>query len=106
LKEILSAFSGEKLDIDPSLQALISWNQKEASTDLRPEPDESLPTKQGEAEKERLGWDNDSNSTGDNLLFNRVRDLIRLKHYSIRTEKSYLSWIMRYIIFHNKRDPK
>jgi len=32
-----------------------------------------------------------------------VRNLIRLKHYSIRTEKSDLSWILRYILFHKKR---
>jgi integron integrase len=31
--------------------------------------------------------------------------MIRLKHYSIRTEKSYLPWIQRYIQFHHDRDP-
>jgi hypothetical protein len=40
------------------------------------------------------------------LLLSRARHLIRLKHYSIRTEKSYLPWIERYIRFHNGRDPK
>ena len=39
-------------------------------------------------------------------LLDRARHLIRLKHYSIRTEKSYLPWMERYIIFHNNRDPK
>ncbi|MBC8430836.1 MAG: phage integrase N-terminal SAM-like domain-containing protein [Desulfobacterales bacterium] len=39
-------------------------------------------------------------------LLDRVRDIIRLKHYSIRTEKSYISWMKRYIIYHNKRHPK
>ena len=39
-------------------------------------------------------------------LLDRVRDLIRLKHYSIRTEKAYISWIKRYIFFHNIRHPK
>jgi integron integrase len=39
-------------------------------------------------------------------LLDQVRHLIRLKHYSIRTEKSYLPWIQRYILFHNNRDPK
>ncbi len=32
--------------------------------------------------------------------------MLRLKHYSIRTEKSYLPWIERYIDFHKYRDPK
>lgn len=37
-------------------------------------------------------------------LLERARHLIRLKHYSIRTEESYLPWIERYILFHNNRD--
>ena len=32
--------------------------------------------------------------------------MIRRRHYSIRTEKSYVSWIKRFILFHNKRHPK
>jgi len=39
-------------------------------------------------------------------LLDQVRDLIRLKHYSIRTEQSYIPWIKRYIYFHKKRHPK
>jgi len=39
-------------------------------------------------------------------LLDQVRDIIRLKHYSIRTEKAYVNWIRRYILFHNKRHPK
>jgi integron integrase len=39
-------------------------------------------------------------------LLDHVRDAIRLKHYSIRTEESYVTWIKRYILFHNKRHPK
>ena len=39
-------------------------------------------------------------------LLDQVRTVIRYKHYSIRTEKSYIGWIRRYIIFHNKRHPK
>ena len=30
------------------------------------------------------------------------RDKIRLKQYSYQTEKTYLGWIKRYILFHNK----
>jgi site-specific recombinase XerD len=39
-------------------------------------------------------------------LLDQVRDVIRLKHYSYRTEESYLYWIRRYILFHHKRHPK
>jgi site-specific recombinase XerD len=39
-------------------------------------------------------------------LLDRVRDTIRLKHYSIRTEEAYIAWIKRYILFHHKRHPQ
>jgi Phage integrase, N-terminal SAM-like domain len=32
-------------------------------------------------------------------LLDQVRDAIRLKHYSYRTEESYVYWIRRYILF-------
>ena len=38
-------------------------------------------------------------------LLDQVRGLLRLKHYSIRTEQAYLHWIKRFILFHNKRHP-
>ncbi len=39
-------------------------------------------------------------------LLDQVRGIIRLKHYSIRTEHAYVSWIKRYIFYHDKRHPK
>ena len=39
-------------------------------------------------------------------LLDRVRDKIRLRHYSIRTEQAYLDWIKRFIVFHGKRHPE
>ncbi len=38
-------------------------------------------------------------------LLDIVRDKIRLKHYSLRTEHTYVDWIKRYILYHNKRHP-
>lgn len=38
-------------------------------------------------------------------LLDQLRERIRLKHYSIRTEQSYVQWVKRYIIFHGKRHP-
>ena len=38
-------------------------------------------------------------------LLNQVRDKIRLKHYSIRTEQAYTDWVKRFILFHKKRHP-
>jgi len=38
-------------------------------------------------------------------LLDRVREEIRKRHYSRRTEKSYIGWIRRFILFHGKRHP-
>ncbi len=38
-------------------------------------------------------------------LLDQVRAAIRTKHYSIRTEESYVNWIKKFILFHNKRHP-
>src|SRR5881628_1081413 len=38
-------------------------------------------------------------------LLDQVRDAIRVKHYSIRTEQAYVDWIRRFILFHDKRHP-
>ncbi len=38
-------------------------------------------------------------------LLDRVRDKIRLKHYSIRTEDAYIQWVRRFILYHDKRHP-
>jgi len=34
-----------------------------------------------------------------------VRGIIRVKHFSYRTEEAYINWIRRFILFHNKRHP-
>ena len=39
-------------------------------------------------------------------LMDQVRDVLRLKHYSLRTERSYCDWIERFIRFHQLRHPK
>ena len=43
--------------------------------------------------------------TGQPKLLDQVRDRIRTKHYSIRTEQTYIDWIKRFILFHDKRHP-
>ncbi len=43
---------------------------------------------------------------GQPRLLDQVRDRIRRKHYSIRTEQAYVDWIRRFILHHNKRHPR
>lgn len=42
----------------------------------------------------------------DVRLLDRVRVALRTRHYSPRTEKAYVGWIRRFIIFHGKRHPE
>ena len=39
-------------------------------------------------------------------LLEILRDKIRVKHYSISTERTYLYWVKEYILYHNKKHPK
>lgn len=47
-------------------------------------------------------------STGgkDKKLLEQIRDLMRLKHYSLRTEQTYCDWVERFIRFHQLRHPR
>jgi hypothetical protein len=38
-------------------------------------------------------------------LLERVRDRVRVLHYSIGAEQAYVDWARRFILFHAKRDP-
>jgi integron integrase len=39
-------------------------------------------------------------------LLEQMRDVLRARHYSIRTEDSYVDWARRFILFHHKRHPE
>lgn len=49
---------------------------------------------------------NPQNPPKPKKLLERARDVLRLQHYSIRTEEAYLGWMKRYILFHSKRHPE
>jgi integron integrase len=39
-------------------------------------------------------------------LLDQLRERIRYRHYSLRTEQAYVHWVKRFIFFHNKKHPK
>lgn len=39
-------------------------------------------------------------------LLDRLRDEIRVRHYSLRTEQTYIRWVRQYILYCNKQHPK
>jgi len=47
----------------------------------------------------------DSSVSRPPRLLDQLRDRIRLRHYSLRTERAYAQWVKRYIHFHGKRHP-
>ena len=38
-------------------------------------------------------------------LLDRVRNAIRIRQYSVATEKAYVGWVRRFILFHGKCHP-
>src|SRR5688572_7954300 len=38
-------------------------------------------------------------------LLDQMRERLRVQHYSLRTERAYVDWVRRFILFHGKRHP-
>ena len=39
-------------------------------------------------------------------LLDQYSEFLRNRHYSLRTEQTYIGWVRQYILFHNKRHPR
>ena len=63
----------------------------------------SLPI--GEAIRGFLVREGSPNPRAGPRLLDRVRQAIRVRHYSRKTEKAYVGWIKRFVIFHGRRHP-
>lgn len=50
--------------------------------------------------------DKDTSFSQPPKLLDQLRNRIRVKHYSIRTEQQYVQWVRRFIVFHGKRHPR
>ncbi len=85
------------------------WNEKIDSAKALPA---SHPTVVESAERVVLLANDTQNKSLTHELqclypspFERLITEIRQRHYSIRTEQAYLAWLVRFIVFNNKRDP-
>lgn len=45
-------------------------------------------------------------SAGGKKLLDQFSEALRNRHYSLRTEETYISWIRQFILYHNKRHPR
>ena len=61
---------------------------------------------ENEVEMDRQTGPTPVNDRPARRLLDRVRDAIRVRHYSYRTAEAYVGWIRRYILFHSKRHPQ
>lgn len=48
----------------------------------------------------------EKSETAKPKFLERVRAILRGRHYSLRTEEAYLGWMRRFILFHGKRHPQ
>lgn len=76
LSHLLVLFAGVPVEVEPSLRPAMALDHREPST-TAPRPE----------------------------LLVRVRLAIRTRHYSHRTEKTYVGWVRRFLVFHRHRDP-
>lgn len=87
LAHLLTLFAGEAVEVDLSLHRVRTHAAREPlpEKETLQEPEKELPA---------------------NLsLLDQVRQAIRKRHYSHKTEEAYVGWIKRFILFHNKRSP-
>ncbi len=80
VSHLLTLFAGETVDVETSL--LVATGQN--------------PGHKSEAHTE---------VASSQALLNQVRQAIRRKHYSNKTEEAYVGWIKRFVFFHHKRHP-
>lgn len=50
--------------------------------------------------------DTPANGPGGPRLLDQVREQVRIRHYSIRTETQYVHWVKKFVLFHDKRHPR
>ncbi len=79
LAHLLALFAGEPVQVDPSLRPV------RASDARKPPPEPEI--------------------LQNPKLLDRVGQAIRTRHYSYRTEKTYVGWIKRFMLFHKRLHP-
>ena len=81
LRHLLALLAGKPVEMDPSLR-----------------PVKVSDTSQTSGEPV-------NNQATNVKLLDQVRSAVRARHYSHRTEKTYVGWIRRFLLFHRHRDP-
>jgi integron integrase len=75
-------------------------------------PTTSKPTSPRPAPPARSGWQNEPLEilpkplAQEKKLLDQFSEALRNRHYSLRTERTYLTWVRKYILYHRKRHPR
>jgi integron integrase len=83
LPRLLALFAGRPVEVDPALRP--ADRRHDQATPADPAAPDPLPGPPG--------------------LLDRVRQALRARHYSRRTEQAYAAWITRFVEFYDRRDP-
>ena len=76
------------------------------SQGLEPLADSKFKTQTMPSQKTTPPSRKDTSSTRGIKLLDQMREALRTQHYSFRTEKTYVDWCRRFILFHDRRHPK
>jgi integron integrase len=68
-------------------------------------PSDVPPGKPNRSASTSQGTHPENGSKGKKLL-DQYSEFLRNRHYSLRTEKTYIGWVRQYILYHNKRHPR
>ena len=73
---------------------------------MQPQPDETQLEKVQEASSVPLSPTGVRLASNRPRLLDQIRARIRYRHYSVRTERAYVDWARRFVLFHGKRHPR
>ena len=85
-------------------QALIHLYRDFLKIDLKDRSEDAVSLKHERFRDQAKEFQAIDSKFGD--LVNRMRSEIRQRHYSIRTEQSYLAWVRRFLAFHSGKAPE
>ena len=99
--------TGRRLDMQNRSSILAGSTELAAQPSLRrTKSTDPYPTRQPDLRSQRLECRQPDSAPSPESLIDRVRAAIRLRHYSLRTEHTYVDWIRRFVRFHDRRHPR
>ncbi len=71
-----------------------------------PKSPRETPSPRGKSSLKETSSPKETSFTKGKKLLDQYSEALRNRHYSLRTETTYISWVRQYILFHGKRHPR